>query len=100
MDSKGRLEPVYDGAAHRWCSFCNKYIIFERKSQKVLSDFSLEEELTQNELNVLVLLKKRLTISEIAQKLEISEEKLSFLQKLSQRSENSFSRKSFNGAAL
>ena len=39
------------------------------------------KQLSKNESDVLVLLKKRLTISEIAQKLEISEEKVKFFAK-------------------
>ncbi len=40
-----------------------------------------EQQLSKNESDVLVLLKKKLTISEIAQKLEISEERVKFFAK-------------------
>lgn len=51
------------------------------RAESRIMEEQFEQQLSKNEYNVLALLKKRLTISEIAQKLEISEEKVEFFAK-------------------
>lgn len=51
------------------------------RAENRIAEEQFEQQLSTNESYVLMLLKKRLTISEIAQKLEISEEKVKFFAK-------------------
>ena len=51
------------------------------RAENRIAEEQFEQQLSTNESDVLSLLKKRLTISEIAQKLEISEEKVKFFAK-------------------
>ena len=51
------------------------------KAENRIMEEQFVQQLSKNEFDVLMLLKKRLTISEIAQKLEISEEKVKFFAK-------------------
>jgi DNA-binding CsgD family transcriptional regulator len=51
------------------------------RAENRIMEEQFEQLLSKNEFDVLVLLKKRLTISEIAQKLKISEEKVKFFAK-------------------
>lgn len=51
------------------------------RAENRIMEEQFEQQLNKNEFNVLMLLKKRATISEIAQKLEISEEKVKFFAK-------------------
>ena len=51
------------------------------RAENRIAEEQFEQQLSTNESYVLMLLKKRLTISEIAQKLEISEEKVEFFAK-------------------
>ena len=51
------------------------------RAENRIMEEQFEQQLSKNESDVLSLLKKRLTISEIAQELEISEEKVKFFAK-------------------
>jgi len=51
------------------------------RAENRIMEEQFEQQLSNNEVDVLTLLKKRLTIPEIAQKLEISEEKVKFFAK-------------------
>ena len=51
------------------------------RAENRIAEEQFEQQLSTNESDVLSLLKKRLTISEIAQKLEISEKKVKFFAK-------------------